>query len=501
MTVSFCGIEPQIIEVQAQISSGLVAFNIVGLANKAIAESKERIRAAFSTIGLAFPNKRITINLAPADITKEGSHFDLAIAVALLTEMEIVPQEEVDSMMVMGELSLDASVIKVNGILPAAIKASEEKLGLICPKENGPEASWSGNDLILLAAKLIDVISHFKGSKAMEKAELPQNAPERKPLPDLADVIGQEESKRALEVAAAGRHHMLMIGPPGSGKSTLAKRLIGISPQLSSKEKLELSIISSLAGEMREGFLVNERPFRTPHSSASLASMMGGGRNAKPGEITMAHLGILFMDELPEFPRFIIDAMRQPIEDKVITISRVHNHITYPADFQLIAAMNPCKCGYYGFSDNTCNKMPRCATDYQGKISGPIYDRFDIQIFIQDTASLISKSDFAQSSEPSAIVLQRVEEASEIQAKRYQDVGISKNSQLDGENIRKFIKLDYDAEKILKEMVVKFSLSMRGMNKLLKVSKTIADLDKSQAVNKFHISEAASYKSSKVLKF
>ncbi len=246
---------------------------------------------------------------------------------------------------------------------------------------------------------------------------------------------------------------------------------------------------------------MNERPFRTPHSSASLASMMGGGRNAKPGEITMAHLGILFMDELPEFPRFILDAMRQPIEDKVITISRVHNHITYPADFQLIAAMNPCKCGYYGFSENLCNKMPKCAMDYQGRISGPIYDRFDIQIFMQDTASLISSGDFDQSAEPSAEVLKRVEEASEIQAIRYQGVGISKNSQLDGENIRKFIKLDDDAERILKEMVAKFSLSMRGMNKLLKVSKTIADLEKSQIVNKLHISEAASYKSSKILKF
>ncbi len=423
-TVSFYGIEPHLIEVQAQISQGLVAFNIVGLANKAIAESKERIRAAFSSVGLAIPSKRITVNLAPADMAKEGSHFDLAIAVALLAEMEIIPQEDINHLMVLGELSLDSSIVKVNGILPAAIKASEENLGLICPKANSAEASWSGNELILVADKLIDLISHFKGSCSMERAKLPTEVQKTRPLPDLADVIGQAESRRALEIAAAGRHHMLMIGPPGSGKSTLAKRLIGISPQLSNKEKLELSIISSLAGEMREGLLVNERPFRTPHTSASLASMMGGGRNAKPGEITMAHLGILFMDELPEFPRSVLDAMRQPIEDKVVTISRVNNHITYPADFQLVAAMNPCKCGYYGLPNNMCSKMPKCAADYQGKISGPIYDRFDIQIFVQDTAFLISRGDIISQPESSSKVLERVEEASEIQATRFKEIGI-----------------------------------------------------------------------------
>lgn len=491
-TVSFLGLKSEEVEVQVHIGDGLPAFFIVGLANKAVAESKERIRSAFISMGLSLPAKRITVNLAPADLNKEGSHYDLPIAVALLVEMQIIPQEEVENYVMLGELSLSSEINKIPGILPAAIWSNANNKGLVCPYKNIHEVSWSGNEDVITAKNLIEVVNHFTGKQDIPKICTKDYTIELKKYPDLQDIKGQQIAKRALEIAAAGRHNMLMIGPPGSGKSMLARRLPGIIPQMTKDEILETSVIASLSGNLEEEGLITNRPFRSPHCNASLPAMIGGGKFAKPGKITLSHLGVLFLDELPEFQRNVLESLRQPIEDRCVTISRVNNHISYPANFQLIAAMNPCKCGYYGDCNLQCNRVPKCVDEYKNKISGPLFDRFDIQIEVPAINAMeLEHLDEGDSSET---VLNRVIEANKIQFNRYNDSNVSHNSELEGQELNNNIILDSKSKEILNKAMDTFKFSMRGMHKILKVARTIADLERSNEITQFHLKEALSYR-------
>ncbi len=491
-TVSFLGLKAEKVEVQVHIGDGLPAFFIVGLANKAVAESKERIRSAFISMGLALPSKGITVNLAPADLVKEGSHYDLPIAMGLLVEMKVIDQEEVENYIVLGELSLNSNINKVPGILPAAIWTNSNDKGLICPHDNSAEAVWSGNKDVVTPKNMFGVVNHFTGKQEIPKTVVRSPNVAINSYPDLKDIKGQKLAKRALEIAAAGGHNMIMIGPPGSGKSMLARRLPSIIPNMVKEEILEASVIASLAGTLEENGLIINRPFRAPHCTASLPSMIGGGRLAKPGEITLSHLGILFLDELPEFQRNILESLRQPIEDKSVTISRVNSHVSYPANFQLIAAMNPCKCGYFGYENLQCNRIPKCTQDYKNKISGPLFDRFDIQIEVPEVNAIELEN--MEEGESSESVLERVKKARNVQQIRYKGLDIRVNSELEGQELNKHIILDDSSRKILHTAMMKFKFSMRGMNKVLKVARSIADLEQSSNITSLHVTETLSYR-------
>lgn len=492
-TVAFEGIKTTLVDVQVHLSSGLPTFNIVGLPDKAVGESRERIRAALTSIGMSLPPSRITVNLSPADLIKEGSHYDLAIATGILAAMGVIPLEVLSQYIVMGELALDGGIRSVAGVLPAAIYANSASNGIICPQTNGQEACWAGDGVEVLApTDLLSLINHFKGVQLLNRPQSPKMSEEKTSYPDLRDIKGQESAKRALEVAAAGGHNLLMVGPPGSGKSMLAARLPGILPPLTSKELLDISMIQSISNGLTEGEINVSRPFRDPHHSCSMAAMIGGGRKAAPGEVTLAHHGVLFMDELPEFPRNVLDSLRQPLENSNVTVSRVQAHVTYPANFQFIAAMNPCRCGYLGDQSRTCNKAPRCGNDYQSKISGPLYDRIDIHIEVPPVtpADLMKPA----SKESSSDVLSRVINAREIQQKRYASQPINYNAQADGELLRECVNLEQDAQILLEKAYEKLHLSMRGYNRMLRVARTIADLAANENVTKHHMAEALSYR-------
>src|SRR3569832_878515 len=382
-TVAFQGIEAREVDVQVQIGeTGGGQFNVVGLADKAVAESRERVRAALSAIGLALPHQKITINLAPADLPKEGSHYDLPIALGLLAAMGVLPASEMANYVALGELSLDAAVTPVAGVLNAALAASEQNRGLICPAGNGPEAAYAGGVEILATPSLIGLVNHMKGASVLAPP-VPRIAEAARAMaPDLRDVKGQEGAKRALEIAAAGGHNLLMLGPPGAGKSMLAQRLPGLLPPLAAREALEISMIQSLAGALDGGTISRHRPFRNPHHSASMAALVGGGLKVKPGEVSLAHLGVLFLDELPEFQRGVLDSLRQPIETGEAVVARANAHVRFPARFQLVAAMNPCRCGYLGDPAQACSRVPKCGADYQSKISGPLFDRIVVFVVV-----------------------------------------------------------------------------------------------------------------------
>ena len=490
-TVAFAGIDCLDIDVQVQISGGLVAFTVVGLPDKAVGESRERVRAAFNSLGLALPPKRITVNLAPADILKEGSHFDLPIALALLAAMGVLPPDEVQGYIALGELGLDGSISAVAGVLPAAIAANASGRGLICPAAQGSEAAWAGEIEILAPSSLLGLINHFKGTQVLARPT-PMLADDDGHGLDLKDIKGQESAKRALEVAAAGGHNLLMIGPPGSGKSMLAARLAGLLPPLSAAEALEVSMIHSVAGQLSDGRLLRRRPFRDPHHSASVPALVGGGARARPGEVSLAHNGVLFLDELPEFQRGALEALRQPLESGRCSVARVNAHVTYPARVQLVAAMNPCRCGYLGDPALACNKAPRCGAEYQSKISGPLFDRIDLHVEVP----AVNPADLSlpPPAEGSAQVAARVAAARALQTERYEGQRLRCNAEADGEVLEQAAAPDAGGRALLTEAAERMRLSARGYHRVLRVARTLADLEAAESVRRIHIAEALSYR-------
>jgi magnesium chelatase family protein len=496
-TVAFEGIEARTVDVQVQVAPGLPAFAIVGLPDKAVSEAKERVRAALIASGLALPARRITINLAPADLPKEGSHYDLPIALGLMAAIGAIPHDALSGFTVLGELGLDGGIAPVAGVLPAAIAANAQGHGLICPASCGAEAAWASPEIEIIAARsLIQLANHFKGTQVLTRPQPKIRELAELPL-DLADIKGQESAKRALEVAAAGGHNLLMIGPPGAGKSMLAARLPSILPPLTPAELLEVSMIASVAGEIEGGALTNRRPFRSPHHSASMPALVGGGLRAKPGEISLAHNGVLFLDEMPEFAGQALDSLRQPLETGEVAISRANHRVTYPARFMLIAAMNPCRCGRANDPGFACKRGAnvRCAADYQARLSGPLLDRIDLHIEVPavTAADLI----LPPPAEGSREIAARVARARDIQTERYAELGLANvrtNAQANGPVLEQVARADGTGLSLLKDATDAMQLSARGYHRVLRVARTLADLDGAEKVARVHLAEALSYR-------
>ena len=494
-TVAFQGIDVVDVDVQVHISGGVPTFTVVGLPDKAVAESRERVRAALNAIGLALPPRRITVNLSPADLPKEGSHYDLPIALAILAAMGVLPADEIAGYSALGELALDGELSPVAGVLPAAAHCAETGRGLICPAACGGEAAWAGAVEALAPAGLLALVNHFKGTQVLTPPE-PRLAEESGPVPDLADIKGQETAKRALEVAAAGGHNLLMVGPPGAGKSMLAARLPGLLPPLTPAEALEVSKVASLAGQLVDGRIGRRRPFRSPHHSASVAAMVGGGLHTRPGEVSLAHFGALFLDELPEFPRAVLEALRQPVESGAVVVARANAHVRYPARFQLVAAMNPCRCGHLDDPGLACSRAPRCAIDYQSRISGPLIDRFDLRVDVPPVRA--ADLSLPPPAESSAEVTARVAVARQTQQARYREAGapeaVRTNADADGELLEAVAAPEADGRRLLTQAVDAMRLSARGYHRVLRVGRTLADLDGRATVARVHIAEALSYR-------
>ncbi|WP_422373516.1 YifB family Mg chelatase-like AAA ATPase [Hoeflea sp.] len=494
-TVAFEGIEAVPVDVQVMVAPGKVGMHIVGLPDKAVAESRERVQAALHASGLALPAKKVTINLAPADLPKEGSHFDLPIALGLMAALGAIPGDALNGYVVLGELSLDGTIATVAGALPAAIGANALGKGLICPAGSGAEAAWAGDEIDIIAPRsLIAMANHFRGTQVLARPKPAMRAAPAN-MPDLSEIRGQETAKRALEVAAAGGHNLIMVGPPGSGKSMLAARLPSILPPLSPAELLEVSMIHSIAGHLAGGKLSDRRPFRAPHHSASMAAMVGGGLKARPGEVSLAHHGVLFLDEFPEFTPQVLDSLRQPLENGESVIARANHRVSYPANIQLIAAMNPCRCGMAGEPGHVCARGPRCQADYQGRISGPLMDRIDIRIDVPAvTAQDLIRP---QAAEQSVDVASRVAMARSLQRDRYRDLGrpdIRTNSQCTTALVEQVAQPDAGGQSLLSDAAEKMRFSARAYHRILKVARTLADLDGAETVSRIHLAESISYR-------
>lgn len=487
------GIDGVKVVVEVDSSRGLPSVAIVGLPDSAVKESKERVRAAVVNSGFPFPLRKIVVNLAPADLRKEGTVYDLPIALGILASSGILSGEKLGNYIIAGELGLGGELHPVKGVLPAAVLVKELSLkGLIIPEDNVEEALLIEGIDVIPVKSLKEAVNFLNGEVEIEPAKgssLPSNPSYSV---DMADVVGQFQAKRALEIAAAGRHNVFMVGPPGSGKTMLARRLPTIMPPMSLEEVIETSRVYSVAGLTSEVPVV-QRPFRAPHSTSSDAAIIGGGNAVKPGEVSLAHNGVLFMDEFPEFKRSVLEALRQPLEDRVVTVSRASGSYTFPADFLLVAASNPCPCGFYGFSDgkNYCRCSPVQIKRYQAKLSGPIMDRIDLKVSVP----AVKPEEFKDSkSEPSERIRERVIKAYEIQKRRFKGLRISFNGQMGRRVIKKFCKLDFEAEELLNRAVSSLGLSARAYDRVLKVARTIADLESSDLISFHHIAEALSYR-------
>lgn len=490
-SVCFEGIEPKLVEIECAISPGLPAFSIIGLPDKAVSEARDRIRTALGALSIALPSRRITVNLSPADMPKEGSHLDLPIALALLAALNIISHEDSEGALAIGELSLDGRLQPVTGALPAALKAAELGKDLFCPETSGAEAAWVDATRVFATKSLLAIIQHLTGQAPREPAIARQISPKSSVL-DMAEVRGQERAKRALEIAAAGRHHVFMVGPPGSGKSMMAARMASILPPLSAMEALETSMIQSVAGLLGSDGIQSTRPFREPHHTASMAAIVGGGKGAKPGEISLAHNGILFLDELPEFPRHVLETLRQPLETGEIMISRANAHVKYPCKFSLIAAANPCKCGFMTDPDQACGRAPNCGADYLGRISGPLMDRFDLRI----EAPAVRFQDLAlpADGERSQSIAKRVLTARQLQETRFRQTNIATNSDLKGDAMDQLCVLSEDAKTYLQAAAEKLNLTARGYHRVMRVARTIADLEQLEGLERHHVGEAISFR-------
>lgn len=491
-SVAFEGIEAKLVEVQCSVSAGLPGFSIVGLPDKSVSEARERVRAAFAALAIAMPNRRLTVNLSPADIPKEGSHFDLPIALAILAALDVIPADELARCVAIGELALDGRLVGVAGALPAAMAAAEDGRALLCPRACGAEAAWVAAVPVIAPATLREVVEHLTDRAPVARAQPSvQAAPTRHGC--LSEVRGQERAKRALEIAAAGRHHLLMTGPPGAGKSMLAARLPTLLPPLAPAEALETSMIHSLAGTLVDGGISRSAPFCEPHHTASMAAIVGGGRGARPGQISLAHNGVLFMDELPEFSRQVLETLRQPIETGEVVVARANAHVRYPCRFLLVAAANPCRCGHLADPAQSCRRAPGCGSDYLGRISGPLMDRFDLRLELP--AVSYRDLDSRPGGESSATIAARVDAARRIQRRRYRDhPRFRANADASGAVLEEVASLDQECRDLLLRASERLNLTARGYHRVLRTARTIADLDAAPHIRPPHLAEAIGYR-------